>query len=432
MTNRWLVNGESPWTWGRRTASPSGFTGCGSGCWRGPSRGSAISRGGGPRSVPDPGLGDDAGADDGGGGDPLLRAVPRPVPRRPGAGGGRRGRGPEGVGGAGLLPPGPAASRGGPDDRRASTAGPFPTTPTAIRALPGVGRYIAGAILSFAFDRPAPIVEANTQRVLARWLACRERPEATSRRRRGSGRPPSGSSRRPAAGTFNQAFMELGALVCTPRAPLCLVCPVAAECRARALGIQDAGPGHDAQAAPAGVAGGVRPGRRGRAVADRPARRRGASGNSSGSSRPSISRGPTRRGGRLGEPIDLAEGVRRLTGVRVRIGPLVTTDPLQRDPAPGRARRPTSAVGLSDDPDPGPGPGAGRLGIARSARQLSIWIGPTPPDRLGGRARQRGRAGPTRRRADVGASRATGRRSGRSPPAAGIPSGGLAWTPIVL
>ena len=52
--------------------------------------------------------------------------------------------------------------------------GVFPDDPEAIRALPGVGRYIAGAILSFAFDRPAPIVEANTQRVLARWLAWRD------------------------------------------------------------------------------------------------------------------------------------------------------------------------------------------------------------------------------------------------------------------
>src|SRR5438270_183726 len=52
--------------------------------------------------------------------------------------------------------------------------GAFPDDPEAIRALPGVGRYIAGAILSFAFDRPAPIVEANTQRVLARWLAWAE------------------------------------------------------------------------------------------------------------------------------------------------------------------------------------------------------------------------------------------------------------------
>jgi A/G-specific adenine glycosylase len=116
--------------------------------------------------------------------------------------------------------------------------GAFPDDPEAIRALPGVGRYIAGAVLSFAFDRPAPIIEANTQRVLARWLAWREDLKSAASQARlwqAAERlvPPQG------AGTFNQAFMELGALVCTPRAPMCLVCPVASECRARALGLQD-------------------------------------------------------------------------------------------------------------------------------------------------------------------------------------------------
>ena len=120
----------------------------------------------------------------------------------------------------------------------ADHGGTFPRDPDAIRALPGVGRYIAGAILSFAFDLPAPILEANTQRILARWLPCREdvkQPAVQERLWRAAGRlvPPTG------AATFNQAFMELGALVCIPRAPLCLVCPVAAECRARALGIQE-------------------------------------------------------------------------------------------------------------------------------------------------------------------------------------------------
>ena len=116
--------------------------------------------------------------------------------------------------------------------------GVFPDDDEALRALPGVGRYIAGALLSFAFGRPAPIVEANTQRVLTRWLAWEGDLKASPTRSRlweAATRlvPPSGSGR------FNQAFMELGALVCTPRAPRCLVCPVAAECRARVLGLQD-------------------------------------------------------------------------------------------------------------------------------------------------------------------------------------------------
>ena len=101
----------------------------------------------------------------------------------------------------------------------------FPMIPLSVRALPGVGRYIAGAILSFAFDRPEPIVEANSQRVLARLLAISENLKTAST----SDRLWQAAARLvPAAGagTFNQALMELGALVCTPREPACLVCPL--------------------------------------------------------------------------------------------------------------------------------------------------------------------------------------------------------------
>src|SRR5262249_15128337 len=120
----------------------------------------------------------------------------------------------------------------------AEHGGVFPEDPEAIRALPGVGRYIAGAILSFAFDRPAPIVEANTQRVLARLLAVQEDLKAATTQARlwlAAERlvPATG------AGTFNQALMELGALVCIPRDPLCLVCPVAGACGARARGLEN-------------------------------------------------------------------------------------------------------------------------------------------------------------------------------------------------
>ena len=113
-----------------------------------------------------------------------------------------------------------------------------PDDPAAVRALPGVGRYIAGAILSFAFDRPEPIVEANSQRVLARLLAIKENLKTASTQARiwqAAERLVPGSG----AGTFNQALMELGALVCTPREPSCLVCPLSALCEARRLGLQD-------------------------------------------------------------------------------------------------------------------------------------------------------------------------------------------------
>jgi A/G-specific adenine glycosylase len=116
--------------------------------------------------------------------------------------------------------------------------GVMPGDPAAIRALPGVGRYIAGAILSFAMDRPEPIVEANSQRVLARLLAVREDIKVASTKERlwqaASRLVPAEN-----AGAFNQALMDLGALVCTPREPGCLVCPLSPYCQARQLGVQD-------------------------------------------------------------------------------------------------------------------------------------------------------------------------------------------------
>ncbi len=127
--------------------------------------------------------------------------------------------------------------------------GVIPDDPDALRALPGVGRYIAGAILSFAFNIPAPILEANTQRVMARWLAWPDDIKSTrSQARLWEAATRVVPTRDPA--TFNQAFMELGALVCIPRNPMCLTCPVATECRARELGLQDRLPVATPKAAP--------------------------------------------------------------------------------------------------------------------------------------------------------------------------------------
>jgi A/G-specific adenine glycosylase len=116
--------------------------------------------------------------------------------------------------------------------------GEVPDDAAAVRALPGVGRYIAGAVMSFAFDRPEPIVEANSQRVLARLLALKQDLKTTTAQKRiwkAAERlvPPRG------AGVFNQALIELGAILCTPREPGCLVCPLASLCEARRLGLQD-------------------------------------------------------------------------------------------------------------------------------------------------------------------------------------------------
>jgi A/G-specific adenine glycosylase len=114
-------------------------------------------------------------------------------------------------------------------DRR----GRFPDTPEALQQLPGVGRYIAGAILSIAFNRPEPAVDGNVRRVISRLL-CLDGKVAESLywKQAASWIPSEWPSH------FNQAVMELGALVCTPLQPLCPRCPVSSFCAAQARGLQ--------------------------------------------------------------------------------------------------------------------------------------------------------------------------------------------------
>ncbi len=107
--------------------------------------------------------------------------------------------------------------------------GQFPHAVEAVRKLPGIGRYTAGAILSIAFDDPLPILEANTFRLLARLLAYPGDPRAAS----ASALFWSFAEQllpRQHVGEFNQALMELGSLVCKPRQPLCPQCPVREQC----------------------------------------------------------------------------------------------------------------------------------------------------------------------------------------------------------
>jgi A/G-specific adenine glycosylase len=130
-------------------------------------------------------------------------------------------------------------------------AGRVPSEPRELIALPGIGRYTAGAIASVAFAREAPIVDGNVRRVFSRLFATRA-----------GGRGTGEASlweiaetlvRGPDPGNLNQAVMELGAIVCTPRDPDCPACPVASHCRARALGIQENLPARKASAAPRAV-----------------------------------------------------------------------------------------------------------------------------------------------------------------------------------
>lgn len=113
-----------------------------------------------------------------------------------------------------------------------------PSTVEALLALPGVGRYTAGAVASIAFGRRAPILDGNVTRVLCRLHAVADDPRrpAVQQRLWAAAEAILPATR---VGDFNSALMELGATVCTPRAPKCLVCPVADHCRARAMGVQD-------------------------------------------------------------------------------------------------------------------------------------------------------------------------------------------------
>jgi A/G-specific adenine glycosylase len=120
----------------------------------------------------------------------------------------------------------------------AKHGGVFPQDRAAVYDLPGIGRYTAGAILSIAFNAREPILEANTKRVLSRLLAYRGDPEKAAGQQL-LWRFAEDLLPRKHAGAFNQAIMELGSEVCTPRSPRCAACPVAALCPTRERGLQD-------------------------------------------------------------------------------------------------------------------------------------------------------------------------------------------------
>jgi A/G-specific adenine glycosylase len=134
------------------------------------------------------------------------------------------------------------ALRAGASEVVTRHGGRIPDDPSALRSLPGIGPYTAGAIASIAFDRAEPILDGNVRRVLARILALdgAEGGHAAIDRElwQVAGKLVKGRS----PGDLNQALMELGALVCSPRDPACEACPVSAGCRARALGDPEAYP----------------------------------------------------------------------------------------------------------------------------------------------------------------------------------------------
>jgi A/G-specific adenine glycosylase len=110
-----------------------------------------------------------------------------------------------------------------------ASQGEFPSDYESIHALPGVGDYTAAAVASIAFGLPHAVVDGNVRRVVARITNDAEADVQAAAGRLLDRRDP---------GQSNQALMELGALVCLPREPLCGVCPVARHCKARAHGTQ--------------------------------------------------------------------------------------------------------------------------------------------------------------------------------------------------
>jgi A/G-specific adenine glycosylase len=112
-------------------------------------------------------------------------------------------------------------------------AGAIPDDPLALLALPGVGPYTAAAIGSIAFGHPAAAVDGNVERVLCRLAADGENPRNAAGKRRVQARADALLDRAH-PGDHNQAMMELGARVCTPRTPRCPECPIADCCAGRA------------------------------------------------------------------------------------------------------------------------------------------------------------------------------------------------------
>jgi A/G-specific adenine glycosylase len=116
-------------------------------------------------------------------------------------------------------------------------AGTVPSDVATLTTLPGIGRYTAGAIASFAYDRRAAIVEANTQRVYARLMALREPLDSTAARNAvWSFAERAVPAKSP--GAFNEALMDLGATICVPASPRCDECPVTSCCQAFRDGLQ--------------------------------------------------------------------------------------------------------------------------------------------------------------------------------------------------
>jgi A/G-specific adenine glycosylase len=116
----------------------------------------------------------------------------------------------------------------------AEHGGQFPRTEAELATLPGIGPYTAAAIAAIAFGEPATPVDGNIERVVSRLFACKRPLPAAKREIKRLAETLTPQRR---AGDFAQAMMDLGATVCTPKRPSCLMCPLQQDCHAHALGI---------------------------------------------------------------------------------------------------------------------------------------------------------------------------------------------------
>ncbi len=112
----------------------------------------------------------------------------------------------------------------------------LPDDPASLRDLPGIGAYTSGAVASIAFGHKVTAIDGNVERVFARHLAIKDE-IATAPARRAVADAAASHIDRERPGDFNQALMELGAVICTPTSPACDRCPVAADCAGRRHGI---------------------------------------------------------------------------------------------------------------------------------------------------------------------------------------------------
>lgn len=120
----------------------------------------------------------------------------------------------------------------------ATYGGRVPDSQVAIERLPGVGEYTAGAIASIAYNRPAPAIDGNVLRIFSR-LFCLEGDITKQATKREVRRLVLAHMPAECPGDFNQALMDLGAMVCIPRRPRCELCPLANLCEAYAREVQD-------------------------------------------------------------------------------------------------------------------------------------------------------------------------------------------------